>query len=416
MNKFNFYNFFFFQAEAEEAAKLRMHIDELRNQAGEVAQLRVKLFDAITEKDDLESSVQALEEELATVQSQLAAQRQSSTDLSAVQDELASVRSELEASRMSSADLLAVQDELATLKDELEASRRMSSELEASGKLSSAELDAVRSELEANRVSTFELNARCADLDMERNLLVEKCMELKDVQTALEVKCTDLERLRAEAVAEIERLHSKMASSSSQMSDLSELAQLRVAIMDLTSEREELEEKLADAEEKLTELTSLRITNSELSMELEEAQARIQVIEEERLSEVTEMKRQLSETAVKISQQEERIDRVSVERDQLQQAVSRFGESPARSEKAEMETQEKLEGDGQDLLKQIAGLESELHEAKVKAAKSLRQVKLLRAELAKEKEAAAAASSAKQSGGDDYFNFAVEEELRKQVH
>ena len=81
-----------------------------------------------------------------------------------------------------------------------------------------------------------------------------------------------------------------------------------------------------------------------------------------------------------------------------------------------METQEKLEGDGQDLLKQIAGLESELHEAKVKAAKSLRQVKLLRAELAKEKEAAAAASSAKQSGGDDYFNFAVEEELRKQVH
>ena len=84
-----------------------------------------------------------------------------------------------------------------------------------------------------------------------------------------------------------------------------------------------------------------------------------------------------------------------------------------RVEKAEMETQEKTEGGSDDnLRKQIAGLESELHEAKIKAAKSLRQVKLLRAELTKEKEAAA---SAKQSGGDDYFNFAVEEELRKQA-
>ncbi len=382
----------------------------------------------------MESSVQALEEELATVQNQLGAaqaeleaQRQSSTELAAVQDELASVRNELEANRTSSGDLLSVQDELAAMRIELEASRQSSeelatvrSELEANRKTSSAELDALRGELEAGRVSTFELNARCADLDMERNLLLEECMELKDIQTALETKCADLERLRAEAVVEIERLqseHSKMAGSSSQMSEasLSELAQLRVAIMDLTSEREELEEKLADAEDRLTELTSLRITNSELSMELEEAQARIQVIEEERLSEVTEMKRQLSETVIKISQQEERIDRVSVERDQLQQAVSRMGESPVRAEKAEMETQEKTEGDVPGLLKQIAGLESELHEAKVKAAKSLRQVKLLRAELAKEKEASAAAASSKQSGGDDYFNFAVEEELRKQV-
>ena len=42
-------------------------MENWRNQAEEVSQLRVKLFDAITEKDDLESSVQALEEELANV-------------------------------------------------------------------------------------------------------------------------------------------------------------------------------------------------------------------------------------------------------------------------------------------------------------------------------------------------------------
>jgi chromosome segregation ATPase len=256
---------------------------------------------------------------------------------------------------------------------------------------------------------------------MERNLLMEKCMEMKDIQRALESKCEDLEQFKADTIAENERLqseHSKLSGSSSQLSEsnLAELAQLRVAIMDLTSEKEELDEKLAEAEEKLIELTSLRITNSELSMELEETQARIQVIEEERDAELTEMKRKLSETVIKLSQQEERIDRVSVERDQLQQTVSRLGESSMRVEKAEMETQEKTEG-GSDanLLKQIAGLESELHEAKIKAAKSLRQVKLLRSELNKEKEAAASAASAKQSGGDDYFNFAVEEELRRQV-
>lgn len=387
--------------------------------------------------------MQALEEELATVQNDLASMRMqleakndSSTELATVQGELAivqgelaSVRNELdEVNRMSSDNSLAVQVQLDAVRTELESSRQSSAELtsvkkklEANLSSASAELDSLRGELESGRVSTFELNARCADLDMERSLLMEKCMELKDAQHALESKCAGLEQLRADAIAENERLQSelsKSASSSSQLteSSLSELAQLRVAMMNLTYEREELEEKLAEAEEKLVELTSLRITNSELSMELEEAQARIQVIEEERDTEVSEVKRQLTETVIKLSQQEERIDRVSIERDQLQQTVSRLGESTVRCEKAEMETQEKTEGgDESELLKKIAGLESELHEAKIKAAKSLRQVKLLRTELAKEKEAAAAAASARQGGGDDYFNFAVEEELRKQV-
>ncbi|XP_057380213.1 golgin subfamily B member 1-like [Daphnia carinata] len=432
-----------YKAEAEEFARLRNQIDEWKHQAEEVSQLRLKLFEAISEKDDLEASVQALEEELATVQNDLAsvrmqleAKNDSSTELSTVQYELAMVQGELanarseldRVNRMSSENSLAAQVQLDAARNELEASRQslaeltiVKKELEANLSSASAELESLRGELESGRVSTFELNARCADLDMERNLLMEKCMELKDSQHALESKCADLEQLRTDAIAENERLQSelsKSAGSSSQLteSSLSELAQLRVAMMDLTYEREEFEEKLAEAEEKLVELTSLRITNSELSMELEEAQARIQVIEEERYAEVSEVKRQLAETVMKISQQEERIDRVSIERDQLQQTVSRLGESTVRCEKAEMETQEKTEGnDESDLLKKIAGLESELHEAKIKAAKSLRQVKLLRTELAKEKDAAAAAASARQGGGDDYFNFAVEEELRKQL-
>merc|ERR1712071_10846 len=78
--------------------------------------------------------------------------------------------------------------------------------------------------------------------------------------------------------------------------------------------------------------------------------------------------------------------------------------SHADGEKGEQETQEKVEQD-ESLKKKIASLESELHEAKIKVAKSLRQVKLLKAELAKQKE----------KTSEDYFSSAVEEEQRKQV-
>ena len=53
----------------------------------------------------------------------------------------------------------------------------------------------------------------------------------------------------------------------------------------------------------------------------------------------------------------------------------------------------------------IARSENQGVQMKILSAQSLRQVKVIRAELAKEKEASAAAS--KTSGGDDYFNFSV---------
>ena len=402
----------------EEARRIHSQVDDWKNQAEEVSQLRVKLFEALTDKDELESNVQTLEEELAAVQAQLDRdQRQSSTELD-------DVRKELEDNRIASNQLVIVQEELEEARMELAAANRRSA----------TALADLQSQLEAERstgqATAFELNARCADMDMERSLLMAKCMELQDLQAVLEAKCAELEQFRSEAVLEKERLESELgnqSSSSSQQttamsSSLNELAQLRLAVMDMTSEKEELEEKLAEAEEKLSELSSLRITNSELSMELEEAQARVQVAEEEKESQVTDIKRQLAEYVAKLNQQQERIDRVSVERDELQQTVSRMSEVHLGSEKSESEGQEKTTeeqlGDVTALRKQITGLESDLHDAKIKAAKSIRQVKLLRAELAKEKEAAnaaAAAPPAKPSGGDDYFNFAVEEELRKQI-
>lgn len=403
----------------EEARRIHSQVDDWKNQAEEVSQLRVKLFEALTDKDELESNVQTLEEELAAVQAQLDRdQRQSSTELD-------DVRKELEDNRIASNQLVIVQEELEEARMELAAANRRSA----------TALADLQSQLEAERstgqATAFELNARCADMDMERSLLMAKCMELQDLQAVLEAKCAELEQFRSEAVLEKERLESELANQSSSSShqttamsesSLNELAQLRLAVMDMTSEKEELEEKLAEAEEKLSELSSLRITNSELSMELEEAQARVQVAEEEKESQVTDIKRQLAEYVAKLNQQQERIDRVSVERDELQQTVSRMSEVHLGSEKSESEGQEKTTeeqlGDVTALRKQITGLESDLHDAKIKAAKSIRQVKLLRAELAKEKEAAnaaAAAPPAKPSGGDDYFNFAVEEELRKQI-
>ena len=62
-------------------------MEELKQQADEVAQLRVKIFDALTEKEELESTIQSLGD-----------------DLSSANGELDRLRSELEASRSSSVD------------------------------------------------------------------------------------------------------------------------------------------------------------------------------------------------------------------------------------------------------------------------------------------------------------------------
>ncbi len=152
----------------------------------------------------MESCVQALEEELATVQNQLGAvqaeleaQRQSSTEVAAVQDEPGLICNELEANRTTLGNFLFVQDELAAMRIELEASRQSSaelatvrSELEAVRKSSSTELDALRRELKTGRVRT----CRCADINTEGNVLLDNFMALKDVQAALEIKCAELER------------------------------------------------------------------------------------------------------------------------------------------------------------------------------------------------------------------------------
>lgn len=68
-----------------------------------------------------------------------------------------------------------------------------------------------------------------------------------------------------------------MTASSSQVSESNknEFAQLSRARWD------KLEEKLAEAEDKLNTHTCLQVTISQLNMELEEAQARIQVIDEQ---------------------------------------------------------------------------------------------------------------------------------------
>merc|ERR1712071_2174 len=200
----------------------------------------------------------------------------------------------------------------------------------------------------------------------------------------------------------------------SEQSDVgnSELSQLRVAFQDVSEECNELQDQVQQADEKLLELTTLRITMSELSMENDEFSAQIQVLED-KLSAMDDMKKQIAALSL---EKEQKVGRLSVERDELQQTVhslqSRVEEfacmsaspSHADGEKGEQETQEKVEQD-ESLKKKIASLESELHEAKIKVAKSLRQVKLLKAELAKQKE----------KTSEDYFSSAVEEELRKQV-
>ena len=65
----------------------------------------------------------------------------------------------------------------------------------------SAEVETLNRDLEAAKVNTFELNARCADLDMERNLLLAKCMELQDVQLVLATRCAEMDKW-TDAVAE----------------------------------------------------------------------------------------------------------------------------------------------------------------------------------------------------------------------
>lgn len=130
---------------------------------------------------------------------------------------------------------------------------------------------------------------------------------------------------------------------------------------------------------------------------------------------MAELQNLRAEAASKSAQLQSQLERVSTERDQLQQMVA---SRPVEREKAQAETQEKAmsstaEAEDVDKLKQsIVKLEAELHDAKIKVAKSLRQTKLLKAELAKLKEQQ---QQQQQKKMDDYFDFAVEEELRKQV-
>ena len=466
--------------EEEEVEKLKSNLAESKHQAEEVSQLRVKLFDAITEKEELESSIQILEDELSSLRITLEAtirgteeavtpiraelmqvtreKEELQSSVAWLEGELASVRKELEAggsTRMEEVAQLrtrlmqtitekedfessvqALEEELSSLRLQMESGQNATTEetstLKAQlGQISAEnedlastvqsledELATLRLESQTGHIATVELKARCADLDMERNLLMEKCIELRDGHAALEVNFAEAERLRSSAEAEILRLRTEhsAASQSGQTSsaEMSELAQLRVALMDLTADRDDLQEKLADAEEKLAELVTLQVSNSELSMELDEALAKVQMLEEERAAETAELKSQLAENAAKLNQQEQKMDRVSVERDQLQQAVlrmeSRAEQLPTRAGDGEYSSTEMpTGGDVAALNKRITDLEQELHETKIKAAKSLRQVKLLRAEAAKQQKAAAA------GGGEDYFNSAVEEELRKQV-
>merc|ERR1711911_500233 len=113
---------------------------------------------------------------------------------------------------------------------------------------------------------------------------------------------------------------------------------------------------------------------------------------------------------------EQKLERVSIERDELQQTVhsiqSRGEEFRSLSPDEEKDQQETLGKESEEvdsLKKKIASLENEVHEAKIKVAKSLRQVKLLKTELAKQKD------QSKEKSSDDYFGSAIEEELRKQV-
>lgn len=221
-------------------------------------------------------------------------------------------------------------------------------------------IESLEEELASFRSSSVELNSQLADLSMERQLLIEKCMELNETRTALEMAQHQLSQLQ---------LQSPAAPSS-------ELIELRTAVFNLTSERDELS-----------------IAQSEIGMELEETQARLQVMEQEIVMERQDWQRRLDDAGLRLAQQLERIDRVSVERDHLQQSISN---QPPRNEENSV------------LVDKISALETELHETKIKAAKSLRQVKLLRAEKA----------SAPPSGPtvqDSFFAAAAEEELRKQV-
>lgn len=378
------------RSDLEAAQSSAVDTEELKKLTDEVAHLRFKLFEAVTAKDELESSVQSLEEELESARDEvlvmkkrLDEERDTSAELEAAQQELESVRSALEASQSALEQVERLRDELANVKSEM-AQLAHDRSLEVAA-------------LEAERASNVGLAARCADLDMERNLLMEKCMELRDV----EAKCAALEAAKA-------------VSSSVQPAQLEELAQLRMAVMELTTEREDAEEKLAEAEDRLAEMAALSVTNSELSMELDEARERISVLEHDHREQVNQLEKRLADAVHRLAAFEERVDRVSLERDQLQQTVQRLEEeAPFRAEKATMETQEKSPGnnDDSDVLKQrVAALETELHEAKVKAAKSLRQVKVLKAELAKVKE-----ESTKSGARDDFFTQVVEDELQKKV-
>ncbi len=100
---------------------------------------------------------------------------------------------------------------------------------------------------------------------------------------SLQITNSELSMELEEAQARIQVIEETMWSeyqAEAEESNLTEPAQLRLAIMDLTSEKEQLYEKLTEAKEKLSKLMSLQIIYSELSMELEEAQSRIQVIKE----------------------------------------------------------------------------------------------------------------------------------------
>jgi len=283
-----------------------------------------------------------------------------------------------------------------------------------------------------HRELTANLEASKTKLDVLENQNVEETDVYQSLQEKYSYSESELSQLRvaisdltserddlSDRVAHLETLEARylqmeteykaLQNESSSLQGDSELGQLRVAFQDISEKCSELEESLGVAED---ELTTLRITISELSMERDEFSAHVQVLQDN-LSEVDEQKKHIAAMAL---DKEQKLARVSIERDDLQQTVytmqSRVEElrpSPPAREKGQQETQEKESEQVDSLKNKITSLEAEVHEAKIKVAKSLRQVKLLKAELAKQKE------QSKEKSSDDYFGSAIEEELRKQV-
>ena len=418
--------------EKENAEQLdgRQSLQEKYSMAeSELSQLRVAILDVTTERDDLNDRVAHLET-LGAQHLQMEAQHQELTanleelktksDLlekdnveqsngrQSLQEKFSIAESELSQLRVAILDVTTERDDLSDRVAHLETLTARNTESQS--ELNQLEKDNV--ELMNSYQSLQEKYAISeTELSQLRVAISKVTTERDDIKDRLALLQT-LEAQYLQMETEYKALQNESSSLQDQVKNSEtsfELGQLRVALQDVTEERSELQDSLRDAED---ELTTLRITISELSMERDEFSAHVQVLEDQ-LSQADEQKKQIAAMAL---DKEQKLERVSIERDELQQTVhsmhsraEEFRPALPEGEEAQQETQGKESEEVNSLKQKIASLESEVHEAKIKVAKSLRQVKLLKAELAKQKE------QSKDKATDDYFGSAIEEELRKQV-